>query len=146
MTAKDIPQVMEIEELSFKMPWGVESFVEELKFPISYPLVAVDGDDNVLGYVIARVTEPVLHIINIAVREDARGCGIGSALMKRAFEIARNEKLVALYLEVRVSNRRAISLYKKFEFGTIRRIKNYYSDGEDAYAMVAPLNGTKGAS
>jgi ribosomal-protein-alanine N-acetyltransferase len=45
----------------------------------------------------------------------------------------------AVYLEVRVSNKEAISLYKKLGFEEVRIVKEYYRDGEDAYVMVKKL-------
>jgi len=44
-----------------------------------------------------------------------------------------------VYLEVRVSNTPAISLYEKLGFRVVGRIPRYYSDGEDAYIMARPL-------
>jgi ribosomal-protein-alanine N-acetyltransferase len=43
------------------------------------------------------------------------------------------------FLEVRVSNMPAISLYKKLGFKVTRTIHGYYSDGEDAYVMSKEL-------
>jgi ribosomal-protein-alanine N-acetyltransferase len=46
-------------------------------------------------------------------------------------------------LEVRVSNRAALALYRKYEFEVVGRRRNYYRDNnEDAYQMhLAALNG-----
>ena len=47
-------------------------------------------------------------------------------------------------LEVRVSNDKAIALYKKNGFITVNTRKGYYQDNhEDAYLMVKPLGGMK---
>ncbi|MDR0797125.1 MAG: ribosomal-protein-alanine acetyltransferase, partial [Nitrososphaerota archaeon] len=43
------------------------------------------------------------------------------------------------FLEVRVTNEPAISLYKKLDFEISRTINGYYSDGEDAYVMTKKL-------
>ena len=39
------------------------------------------------------------------------------------------------YLEVRVSNSPAISLYRRLGYFIAQIIKGYYHDGEDAYLM-----------
>jgi ribosomal-protein-alanine N-acetyltransferase len=43
------------------------------------------------------------------------------------------------FLEVRVTNEAAISLYKKLGFEVTRTINGYYSDGEDAYVMTKKI-------
>ncbi len=80
------------------------------------------------------------HVISIAVLQEYRKKGIGTALLKEA--ISKMKSLYnteAVYLEVRVTNYDAISLYKKMGFEEVRIIKEYYRDGEDAYVMVKKL-------
>lgn len=43
------------------------------------------------------------------------------------------------YLEVRVSNKRAISLYQKLNYRIVGRLEGYYRDGEAAYLMAVPI-------
>ncbi len=82
----------------------------------------------------------VVHLISIAVLEQYRGRGIGSELLRRTIETAKQDKnIVSVYLEVRVSNTLAIRLYEKFGFHKARIIRAYYRDGEDAFVMVLPL-------
>jgi ribosomal-protein-alanine N-acetyltransferase len=47
------------------------------------------------------------------------------------------------YLEVRVTNQEAISLYKKLGFEITRTIHGYYADGEDAFVMTLDLQSKK---
>ena len=91
---------------------------------------------RVLGVERAKVG----HVISIAVLSEYRRRGIGSALLREAINVMqRNYDVDAVYLEVRVSNYPAISLYEKFGFVKARIIKGYYRDGEDAYVMVKRL-------
>ncbi|MGC9071382.1 MAG: GNAT family N-acetyltransferase [Acidilobus sp.] len=77
------------------------------------------------------------HVISIAVLQEYRGRGIGSALMSEALRIFKEKYDVdAVYLEVRVSNTPAISMYERFGFVKARIVRSYYRDGEDAYVMV----------
>ncbi len=77
------------------------------------------------------------HVISIAVLQEYRRKGIGSALMSETLRIFQAKYDVdAVYLEVRVSNLPAISMYERFGFVKARLIKGYYRDGEDAYVMV----------
>lgn len=80
------------------------------------------------------------HVISIAVLQEYRRRGIGSALMSEALKIFEKKYDVdSVYLEVRVSNQPAISMYEKFGFVKARIIRGYYRDGEDAYVMVKRL-------
>jgi ribosomal-protein-alanine N-acetyltransferase len=80
------------------------------------------------------------HVISIAVLPEYRKKGIGTALLNEAINRMKNNYgTEAVYLEVRVSNKDAISLYKKMGFEEVRIIKEYYRNGEDAYVMVKKL-------
>jgi len=82
------------------------------------------------------------HLVSIAVLEEHRGRGIGSALLDRTLRVMREVYHVkSIYLEVRVSNSPAIRLYQKFGFKKARIVRGYYMDGEDAYVMVKVLEG-----
>ncbi len=104
----------------------------------------------IVGYIMCRVewgwgfTKNKLlkkgHVISIAVREAFRRRGIGRALMEKAMKALREVYgAEEVYLEVRVSNKPAISLYEKLGFKIVKRIVSYYLDGEDAYIMAKPL-------
>jgi RimJ/RimL family protein N-acetyltransferase len=58
-------------------------------------------------------------VIGISVLKEYWGKGIGSMLLKKLIEFAKdNAHIEILYLEVISTNNRAISLYKKFNFIT----------------------------
>ena len=61
---------------------------------------------------------------------------MASAVIKRAMEGMGYYKGKQCFLEVRVTNEPAISLYKKLGFEITRTVNGYYSDGEDAYVMT----------
>ncbi len=66
------------------------------------------------------------------------GRGIGSALIINAINYARNNDITKIDLIVREDNKRAIALYKKFNFELEGRIKNYFYLNNryyDAYFM-----------
>ena len=80
------------------------------------------------------------HVVSIAVLPEHRLKGIGKSLLLTAMEkMVEHYKCQETFLEVRVSNTAAISLYKKLGYKEIRRIPYYYLDGEDAYLMSRKL-------
>ncbi len=141
----DLPEIMNIERLSFKETYPRGVFILFLENNPDTFLVA-EYNRKVVGYVMAYL-KPDLegHVMSIAVHPNYRGNGIGSTLMSEV--IGRLFRLGAKYvgLEVRVSNERAIKLYERFGFIKAKRIMAYYSDGEDAYYMILSAEGWKGS-
>ena len=112
--------------------------------------VAESPTGEVVGYIMTRVEiKPGFfryflvksgHVVSIAVLEQHRGRGLGYALMAHAMKAMFEEyKCSETYLEVRVSNTPAISLYEKLGYKKVKIEKGYYLDGEDAYVMARKL-------
>ncbi len=137
MRVEDVPRVLEIERQSFAMAWTPEMFYKEIsEDQDSEPLVAL-LDGQVLAYAIVWIVGPRLHLANIAVDPAFHRRGIGSALLGALFEIARDRGFGRVSLETRVSNRAAISLFRRMGFRTVTVSHGYYTDNnEDALVMV----------
>ena len=65
--------------------------------------------------------------------------GIGKALIVEALKNMVDNDAKECFLEVRVSNAPAVSLYKRLGFMEVKRVRGYYYDGEDAYVMSVKL-------
>jgi|TARA_B110000014_G_scaffold121899_1_gene83758 ribosomal-protein-alanine N-acetyltransferase len=76
------------------------------------------------------------HVVSVAVLDDFRGNGIGSALVEEAFKGVKEKQCDEMYLEVRCSNTDAVRLYERLGMSVLQRLKSYYRDGEDAYMMA----------
>ena len=59
--------------------------------------------------------------------------------MKEYLEKAKELGAEKCFLEVRVSNLPALTLYRKFGFEDLSIRAKYYADGEDALVMVKKL-------
>lgn len=156
----DIGRIVEIEMRCFPTPWPRElltSYLGEDGFMV------YEQDGAVIGYVIVGIKIPSLlarlerrmlaalrgqdanleentgHLMNLAVDPAFRRQGIGSILLQRGLEYLQGLGAKTCELEVRVNNQGAIALYEKFGFVIKERIKNYYSNGDDAYLMVKGL-------
>ncbi|MCL0031921.1 ribosomal protein S18-alanine N-acetyltransferase [Dehalococcoidia bacterium] len=93
--------------------------------------------ENIVGYVAVRHMYDEAHVTSIAVRKSFRGIGMGELLLMSAVSNAMKKNYKTTTLEVRVSNRIAQSLYKKYGFNEVGIRKRYYSDNdEDAYIMT----------
>lgn len=139
MRVEDIPAVVEIENLSFSIPWSSRSFMSEIYKPYSIARVAIIGD-RVVGYICAERIIDEAHILNLAVHPDFRRMGIGRFLVSRVLEELRKTGCRYIYLEVRVSNIAARRLYERFRFKVVGIRKGYYAlPEEDAYVMMLEL-------
>ena len=135
MIIDDVDEVYIVEEDCFVDPWSKDSIRKELKNNLARYLVA-QLDNKIVGYVGVWFVVDEGHITNVAVHSDYRGKKIGDRLVKEMVGLCKENKLVAMTLEVRASNTVAQNLYRKYGFkmGGIR--KEYYSDNkEDAIIM-----------
>lgn len=135
MKDEDIDNICEIEKLCFKTPWSRQAFFDEQKNSLANYVVARDGN-NCVGYGGMWLVVDEGHITNIAVHPTYQRLGIADKIVKRLFEIAKENNIKSLTLEVRPSNYGAIALYKKHGFFEAGRRKGYYEDTfEDAIIM-----------
>jgi len=136
---EEISSVYEIERISFKQPYP-QSFLESLLIIAGDLFLVAKVKERVIGYAVALLRGGVLgHVISIAVHPDFRKRGVGAALLKELLSRLRSKGAQFVRLEVRISNRAAIKLYKKFGFKEIYLVPNYYPDGEACYVMVKEL-------
>lgn len=147
MTLDDLPAVMEIDRLSFSLPWPERSFRFELTGnDASHLLVAempVGGEARIAGFLGYWLLVDEMHISTLAVHPEMRGRGIGELLLQAGLEQAWIQGADMSTLEVRPSNRAAIALYSKYGFELVGRRRKYYQDNnEDAVLMT--LTGLSG--
>jgi len=140
---RDLPQIIEIERLSFDNPWSRDSFLRELSLPFSRTTVAITTNgttEAIVGYLCRWLVADECHILNVAVHPDVRRARIAARLMEHAIGEAKREKARFVTLEVRRSNVAARSLYRKLSFEERRLRRNYYGSGEDAIVMELRLD------
>ena len=135
MTADRVSQVAELEKLCFSDPWSENSVASELMNPLSYWLVALDGD-RLLGYVGSQTVVGETDMMNIAVHPEYRRRGVAEKLILALVEGLKGMESHCLTLEVRASNVPAIALYEKLGFAQVGLRKNYYRNPtEDALIL-----------
>lgn len=141
MTVTDAPGVHAVELESFATPWTLASFIAEMtQNPNAYYVVA--ETDEIIGFAGLWHIADEGHITNVAVKRQARGLGLGEALLVALIQVARELGLRAMTLEVRVSNTPARSLYEKLGFLYAGTRKRYYQDNnEDAAIYWLELEG-----
>ncbi|HZQ28298.1 MAG TPA: ribosomal protein S18-alanine N-acetyltransferase [Acidimicrobiales bacterium] len=138
MRRRHLRGVLRIEAEVYPRPWSLSLFLSELalRSTRAYTVARVDG--VVVGYCGLMLTGPDAHVTTIAVDPDWHRSGIGSRLLLHMARQAVARGAAHLTLEVRVSNRPAQELYRKFGFRPAGIRKNYYVEtNEDALVMWA---------
>ena len=138
---EDVLQIHEIETEAFARPWSVESILHDVKDnPVARWLVMEDGQGSVLAYAGLWLVIDEGHVLNVAVRSDHRGKGYGKAIVSALIDLAREEGMQLMTLEVRRSNLGAQHLYHSVGFQDVGYRKRYYEDNnEDALIMYLDL-------
>lgn len=109
-----------IPELAWIADDGVtsaEAHVDFLRTGLS--LVAVAGDDRPVGFLCAAIAGDVLHIWQLAVREEDQGRRLGRALMTAAIAQARTALLAAVTLTTFRDLEWNEGFYRKLGFATL---------------------------
>ncbi len=144
MEEDDLDEVLSIENASFPSPWSRALFLAELKSIHSFPMVAVDSGERVVGFVCPMLVIDEGHILDVAVDPGFRGKGIGRLLVKRVLDECQLQGAKFISLEVRTSNSTAISLYRQLGFIVNGQRRAYYENGEDALLMEYEFSNDKG--
>lgn len=110
----------------------IEAELDPVASPYAVTFVAVEGD-TVLGFVNARLVCGECGINDIAVTQNVRKQGIGTALLSALIQHVKRFGGEVIQLEVRASNVSAIQFYKRHGFYQNGMRKRYYtSPTEDA--------------
>ena len=137
MDSSHIKGVYELSKICFSIPWSLDSISNEVENPLAKYVIAQDlSTEEIIGYAGMWIVAGEGDITNIAVNPSYRKQGIASNILKKLFEVCKENNCSDITLEVRVSNIPAQNLYKKFNFKEEGIRKKYYSDnGEDAMIM-----------
>ncbi len=137
MTARDLPEILEIERASYPTPWTEKMFLDEIRTTLAQCLVVkidIEGRPVIAAYIVFWLVADEIHLHNLAVRKEFRRQGLGVNLMTLMKEIGATRQT----LEVREHNEAAINLYRKCGFAVKGRRPKYYDDtAEDALIMWA---------
>jgi ribosomal-protein-alanine N-acetyltransferase len=134
----DVPAISAIEAAAFPSPWSEGALYGEMRNDLATFKVLVLAE-TVIGYYDLWICADEAHLLNVAVAPSEQRHGYGAMMLRDAIGIARSRDCRRVVLEVRPSNRAAVTLYGKFGFKTITRRPRYYSDGEDAEVMLKDL-------
>ena len=138
MRVEDLREVQLIENDVYPFPWTSGNFTDSLSNAYQCR-VARATDGSLAGYFLIMPAVDEAHLLNITVRRDLHGTGIGRMLLDQVMAIARAEGMMSVLLEVRPSNLRALAIYERYGFMRIGMRRGYYpsfnNTREDAIVM-----------
>ena len=139
---EDLESMVDIERVSFSVPWSRKSFETELVGnEFSVILTARSGGSeggsgSLVGYICFWLVFDELRFLNLAVLPKHRRKGVASQLVARAIDFGLSKGTRRGLLEVRESNQAAQALYTKYGFRVYAKRKSYYTNpDEDAILM-----------
>ena len=139
MEESHLEQIKDILKEQFDDFWTEGVLKKELQNPASTYIVAIDEQNNVVGY--AGIWQPIdeAHITNIVTKKDKRKNKVATHMIEELINIAKLRKLKNITLEVNINNIPAINLYKKYNFKEVGIRKKYYNNIDDAIIMTYNL-------
>jgi ribosomal protein S18 acetylase RimI-like enzyme len=116
----DWDRILEVDRLAFEGFWGMSRLaLEEAHFTNRSRVLLVAGAGaSVEGYAIVGSQWGTVYLHRIAVRPDASGQGMGSALVAAATEWGNRTGSRTMILNVRPENERAKELYRRHGFAS----------------------------
>lgn len=138
MQVSDLPEVLNIENDVYPHPWTRGNFLDSMYS--GYETWTLRESSGALaGYFLVMLAVDEAHLLNISVRRDLHGKGVGRMQLDKVVEIAREKGMSSILLEVRPSNERALAVYLRYGFAQIGKRKGYYpaadNTREDAIVM-----------
>jgi ribosomal-protein-alanine N-acetyltransferase len=135
LEAARLEPVLQVEQQAYPHPWTRGNFTDALRSGYHARVL--------LGYYVAMQGVDEVHLLNITVAPSYQQQGWGRVLLDALALWSRGLGAQWLWLEVRVSNTRAIAIYEAHGYRRVGVRKNYYPAGagrrEDAVVMSLRL-------
>lgn len=138
MTLDDFEQIKNTLLSDFDDFWSPNLLQSELKQRNKRYLVA-KKNGNIVGFAGCMLNFAEMEIMNLVTKKSERGNGIGNLLLEKLIEMAKNNEIETIFLEVNCVNEIARKLYEKAGFSEMGRRKNYYGEKQDAMIMIKKI-------
>ena len=120
----DAERIWTIEKSVYEFPWTQGIFLDCMN--AGYLCMVYENAHELFGYGIMSLADEECHLLNLCIDPAFQGMGWGKELLSQILGIAQARKCRVAFLEVRMSNERAFSLYHNVGFSEIATRENYY--------------------
>lgn len=140
MTEAWMDAVLAIEQQAYTHPWSRGNFSDSIRS--GYQAQVLVGENHLIGYFVAMKGVDEVHLLNITVAPAYQRQGWSRVMLDALATWSRGQGAQWLWLEVRVSNTRAYSVYLAHGYLRVGVRKAYYpafEGREDAIVMSLKL-------
>ena len=135
MIRRDMPEILQAEQLSFEYPWTEEDFHRCLRQRNAIGMVAEHGEKTV-GFMIYELHKNKLHMLNFAIHPAWRRRGAATQMLAQLISKLDTQRRYRVTLELRKTNAGAKIFFEKQGFKEVRILPAFYEkSGEDAFLM-----------
>ncbi|MGX7111262.1 ribosomal protein S18-alanine N-acetyltransferase [Gemella cuniculi] len=132
----DLEVLSKIDMDNFEDAWTKEMFKSELKHENSI-YYGLFNDGEIIGFCGGWLVADEYQVNKIVIDKPHQNKKLGQIFFTYVMQLLKTQGVKKAMVEVRISNRPAITVYEKAGFDTIDVRKNYYkNNGENAYVMV----------
>ena len=135
MVLEDFEKIKENLQKEFDDFWTPSILESELRNENSKYIVVKD-DEKIIGFAGIWISPIDVEITNIVTKKTERKKGIGTLLLEKLIEMARETGRDNISLEVNENNITAIKMYEKNGFKVIGIRKRYYNGKDNAIIMT----------
>ncbi|MBK7544049.1 MAG: ribosomal protein S18-alanine N-acetyltransferase [Candidatus Competibacteraceae bacterium] len=137
----DLKEILSIERRAYEFAWTEGIFRDCLR--VGYQCRVLETPHSFIqAYGVMSVAVGEAHILNLCVRPELQGRGLSRQLLDHLLELAISLQAQTVFLEVRLSNQRALRLYASVGFCEVGLRRGYYpaSKGrEDGWVLAKEL-------
>ena len=140
MRFSDVDLVVANETSAYKYPWSKQNFLDCLQS--GYQCWVLADKQQIIAHGVISIAICEAHLLTLCVHPKYQRRGFGRRILILLLDRAAQLDSSECFLEVRISNRIAISLYESMGFESVGRRKGYYPSEqgrEDALIMSRTL-------
>ncbi|MCW5667640.1 MAG: ribosomal protein S18-alanine N-acetyltransferase [Piscinibacter sp.] len=133
--------VMTVETAAYEFPWSRGNFIDSIAAGYAAQVLYGAGGE-LLGYFVAMGGVDEMHLLNITTAPPHQHCGHARFMLDALVALCRRRGARRLWLEVRRSNLRAQSIYRRRGFAEVGARRGYYPapQGQREDALVMSLD------
>ena len=140
MRFSDVDLVVANETSAYKYPWSKQNFLDCLQS--GYQCWVLADKKQIIAHGVISIAICEAHLLTLCVHPKYQRLGFGRKILILLLDRASQMDSSECFLEVRITNKVAISLYESMGFESIGRRKGYYPSElgrEDALIMSRVL-------